>query len=211
LLNELPATVYIGFGAIVAASITAIVSFVTLVTSKDQNISDHRQEWINSIREDISKFIGLVAHKSATLEWIEDLPIEKKKEQEAKLYSTIDPEICTLYNKIILRLNPIDDKVIIDDMKNIESFLGFKTEYAREDVHALEKLTASLRKNTHNMLRSEWKKVKSGEFSYRFTKWAFIVFIVFSLLYGTIKITEYTTKDMNTSNAEKSMDNMPNK
>jgi hypothetical protein len=57
---DLPATVLVGVGAIIAASITGTVSFINLITSKDQKTSEFRQEWINSLRDDIAEFLAHV-------------------------------------------------------------------------------------------------------------------------------------------------------
>jgi len=175
ILNELPPTIYIGFGAIIAAAITAIVSFINLITSKDQNISNHRQKWIDNIREDISKFIGLVAHKTSVLHWLklEENKELNKKELKTKLFSEVDSDIASLYNRILLQLNPTENKDIIDKFTEIESFLRGYDSSPKEDVNRLGTLTSDLRDSTQIMLKSEWKRVKKGEPTYRVTHFSF--------------------------------------
>lgn len=52
--------IYIYFGTIVAAMITGIVAYITLVVNKENSISSFRQDWINSLRGEISTFISLI-------------------------------------------------------------------------------------------------------------------------------------------------------
>lgn len=52
--------IYIYFGAIVAAIITGIVAYITLVVNKENHISNFRQDWINSLRIEISTFLSLI-------------------------------------------------------------------------------------------------------------------------------------------------------
>ncbi len=52
--------IYIYFGTIVAAIITGTVAFITLIVNKENSISSFRQDWINSLREEISTFVSLI-------------------------------------------------------------------------------------------------------------------------------------------------------
>lgn len=52
--------IYIYFGTIVAAMITGTVAYITLVVNKENSISSFRQDWINSLREEISTFVSLI-------------------------------------------------------------------------------------------------------------------------------------------------------
>ena len=50
-----------GFFALLAAFITAVVSFVKLVNDKEGRISDHRQEWTTSARDALADLISKVS------------------------------------------------------------------------------------------------------------------------------------------------------
>ncbi len=52
--------IYIYFGTIVAAMITGTVAYITLVVNKENYVSNFRQDWINSLREEISTFVSLI-------------------------------------------------------------------------------------------------------------------------------------------------------
>lgn len=47
----------ITFGAVGAALIAAIVSLIGLILGKEQKTSEFRQEWINSLRAEITQFV----------------------------------------------------------------------------------------------------------------------------------------------------------
>ena len=58
-------TVLVGVGAVVAALIAAAASFVSMISSKEEKVSEFRQVWINNIREEISEFLALLKIVSA--------------------------------------------------------------------------------------------------------------------------------------------------
>ena len=203
-MTELPATIYIGIGAIIAAAITALISFVNLITTKDQNISDNRLQWINAIREDISKFIGLAAYYSSRLERIKHTEDKIKKEElQLDLFSGTDlPE---LYNRILLRLNTKENSDIRDAIESIEEFLISEN---RHDTDAMAVLTCNLRDLSQVMLKKEWKRVKRGELSYVLTKWSFIIGITISSIFGTLKVESYIST---ASELQQTVPEVPNK
>lgn len=49
------------FFALLAAFITAVVSFVKLVNDKEARVSDHRQEWTTSARDALADLISKVS------------------------------------------------------------------------------------------------------------------------------------------------------
>ena len=189
-MENLPPTIFIGIGAVIAAVITALISFINLITSKDETISKNRQNWIDSVREDISRFIALSAFFSSRLKAIELLECEEKKmELTTKLFDNF--ELVELYNRIKLRLNPDENRKIISALNSIEDFLAGKDEIPRTNTGHMAKLTQNLREESQVMLKKEWKRVKRGELSYVFTKWAFIAGVVVSLTFGLYKLSSY--------------------
>ena len=58
-MNELPP---LAIGAITAALITGLVSFLGLIISKEQKVSEFRQAWIDSLRSELA---ALISHANA--------------------------------------------------------------------------------------------------------------------------------------------------
>lgn len=69
-MEQLPAQAFIAAGAVLAAVIAGAFSSLSLVMSKEQKVSEFRQDWINSLREDICKFVSAIVHLSAVYEGI---------------------------------------------------------------------------------------------------------------------------------------------
>ena len=65
-MDNVPTTIYIAFGAVVAAIITAVISIVSSVIAKESKISELRQYWINDLRTELSQLISLVNKLSVT-------------------------------------------------------------------------------------------------------------------------------------------------
>lgn len=113
-------------------------SFINTVTAQ-------RVKWLEQIRQDVARFVGLTHH------W--RLSETEGSETEKELLQEIDQ----LRYVIRLRLNPHDtpDRKIADLVKKIPDL----THESKHDelFQALEDLTAA----TQDMLKDEWEKVKA--------------------------------------------------
>lgn len=112
-------------------------SFINTVTSQ-------RVLWLEQIRQDVAKFVGLTHHWTRCE--LEDIDAENE----------ILREIDQLRYVIRLRLNPEDepDQKIADLVKQIPDLTS---DHKREELfQALDDLTSA----TQEMLKAEWEKVK---------------------------------------------------
>jgi len=171
-------------GAVCAAMISALMVFLSTVFSKEQKTSEFRQSWINEFRQEMAEFMASI-HQSVSItvnlkeEKIEDrrkfffdnLPVLQRSEQ--------------LRLALLLRLNPIEHKVLIGYIANyitdmLADFSGKPIGSDRGDA-----LTMRLLEETQRVLRYEWKRVKRGEPIFKWTKWvslgALIVSTILSL------------------------------
>ena len=166
-----------------AAFIAAVIALVNMLNSKDQKTTEFRQAWINSLRQNISDF-------SAQARWI-SAAVEQAKRFDPNCYSRDSKaydsyaenreRMSAAYYSICLHFKPNDrDFRSIDAcMKNVfealakPSTLEFKTV-----IILLEKLVNESR----SVLKREWTRVKSGEWTYRVTKYAAMFVIVSSTL-----------------------------
>ncbi|WP_374274127.1 hypothetical protein [Brevundimonas sp.] len=158
------------------ALLAASVSFLSLVISKESKISEFRQDWIDTLRQEISELISLLweIHYKATSD-----------EPELQSYQNLIPagiRFSQLSAKIRLLLNSkeIDSQRInsaIDslpgmDAKNVAKIL---------DRDAVMESATELIALTNKVLKSEWKRVKRGEAFYFATKWCLVVSLVVTL------------------------------
>lgn len=53
---------YMAIGPIIAAIIGAVVALVSLIISKESKLSEFRQAWIDSLRQEIADFLSNILH-----------------------------------------------------------------------------------------------------------------------------------------------------
>jgi hypothetical protein len=183
---ELPATVFVAGGAIVASFITGIFAFTSMLTSKDQKTSEFRQDWINSVRKEISIFTCSVADYTSHR-------LHKGDNNDAWdkfLNENIDltNQITRSYNSLRLYLNKVDDAPIVKVIDDLYKYAALgDLNYSVEDVTKKENELISL---IQDMLKTEWQRVKRGEVSYRMMKWGGLALIIIPLVATSIHYQE---------------------
>jgi hypothetical protein len=146
--DVLTATMWIGAGAVVAA-------FITARNAKLVKLSEHRQNWINALRDDVSKYITKAGE---IRDHTNDLRIEPDAQRQTALREIIAEKISkanVLRLKILLRLNldendHIELARLLNAMQRVEQF---------EQQPGLEdRATVQARR----VLRREWAVTKYG-------------------------------------------------
>jgi hypothetical protein len=183
---DLPSTIYIGLGAIVAAIITGTISFINLVASKDQKTSEFRQQWIHDLRLDISNYLSNVniisceANLYHQLQGQDGITTELLKEFAGRVASQMNKAI-QLYHSIQLKLNTKDDKQLLASFEEMNQLF----EYALNNMNDAKKIgmiTDSIITQSQILLKNEWKRVKRGELSFYITKYFVVFIVVFSIV-----------------------------
>lgn len=180
---DLPSTVFVAVGAVLAAIITGAISFVNLVISKDQKISEFRQEWINELRDDIAEYEGNIIAISAAWQ-ITDITKKGSSIEDDELnnfYKLIADDVrdCRkALRRIVLRLNPKEHKIFIDKINEIDDLLSNPPKL--KDTGHIDELLKQATSLSHTILGKEWKRVKRGEVTFYVTKYSAL--FVFSLL-----------------------------
>lgn len=166
---------------IIVALIAVFASFIGLIISKEQKISEFRQAWINTLRDDISKFIGQI-DKVKKLVLINKAASEDKKEETSNNVILGSTEMRELQSKIALLINPKENKhtemidlldtMILNIMQQQENRMNIKT----------------LTELSQQILKEEWDRVKKGEPIFKFFKWAFGITTVGVIIYSIYKV-----------------------
>lgn len=171
-------------GAIIAAVITAIFSLLGLIISKEQKISDFRQQWINSLRNEISELLGctesVIQHARAIHEDISGQ--EQETVSNADVFEKLKDEIKEserLYHQIQLRINPKEHGEILSILEEMRQKFLEDDLVSDEELHHLEQ---RLIKTTQNILKIEWNRVKVGEPVFRAAKYLSVVLIATIIL-----------------------------
>ena len=155
-MPEYPPTILTAIAAVIAALIAAVISFISLISSKEEKVSEFRQAWIDSIREEMSCFIAL-------LKSTESNNIEKVRDK---------------YNRILFRLNPKKDSELIEIVN--DAYRAFTSE--SKDDERIKRCERKLQKEFPKMLKTEWERVKKGESIYKVSKWIPLVLILIVLI-----------------------------
>ncbi|WP_269915067.1 hypothetical protein [Acinetobacter sp. HY1485] len=165
-------------GAITAASIAAIIAFITMVVTKENSVSQFRQDWIKEIRSELIEFIYSLKELDSVEKSAANKPSTKEYETEKKL---IIEKIHVAYLKIRLKLSGMQthDKKLLTHVDalyiNFENFLSGTSSDLTDDRTNYEVIDIFLKK--------EWERVKGGEKWFKYSK-NIILGILFSLLGG---------------------------
>lgn len=180
-MENLPPTIYIAFGTIIAALITGFWSFVNLVMAKDQKVSEFRQTWIDQLRNDISEYMGHLTSFMAS--WHSTKIVHKdagNKFIQSEL-KTIQ-QLGTLSNRILLRLNPDEHDNIIVLLEDIDRIIS--SPKALSNADKLVVVGDKLLKDSQTLLKKEWERVKTGEKGFRYTRNTSLGMIIIAALYA---------------------------
>lgn len=151
---------------VLAALIAASITFLVAVFTKESKISEFRQAWIDSLRNDLAQFVGIWYFLANEFQLLKK-PLDD--DAIAELWKSIKPEIKQIeemQTRIELRLNPTEHGDLIKkihQLAKVDAFIGkpFATWKS-----AIDDLTAESQK----VLKTEWSVVKMGEPTYRRVK-----------------------------------------
>jgi hypothetical protein len=162
---------------IIVALIAVFVSFIGLIISKEQKTSEFRQAWINTLRDDISRFIGQL-DSTAKLVLINKTSKSEDKEETSSAVIKDSVKLREIKSKIELLINPREQKHI--------QLVSLLTE-SIENIKKLESNSSVVDRITNisqKILKEEWKRVKDGEPFFKFFRFAFGLAIVGIILYS---------------------------
>jgi hypothetical protein len=175
-------TAYVnGLYACIAVSITGAVSLIGLTIAKDQKVSEFRQNWIDELRKDIAKFAAH-AHQ------IHSYTVMKKPLDDSKYWDETREDYIGLNQasmriKLRLNRNECESLLILNSMSEMEKL--FKERNQVPDDTALNRIFSivdDLERNSPPMLKKEWRRVKSGEVTFRLIRWGAIAFFALAAL-----------------------------
>lgn len=142
----------------IAALIIGFISYLIgsgqIKIQKKVMTSNNRQIWINTLRDNVSDYLGKIEHYSVI---INSFSNDKDKLKEI-VREPIQQEIYSLNTKIVLLLNPLEhnSKELINFLsKYTKSIFGEKDEEISE-----EELKQKILDITKVILKTEWERVK---------------------------------------------------
>lgn len=163
---SLPPSTYIAIGAVLAALVAGLFSFLNLISSKENKVSEFRQSWIDGIREEIAAYTAAV---QALIRFRSN-----KDEFESKVqYLEATKEAYKIASeslaKIQLRLNPehANEKPLSQEARLLTAIHNARDHFNNKDFSAAFDGTASIREAAAPLLKIEWERVKNGEEGYQ--------------------------------------------
>ena len=172
-------------GAMFAALIAGFFAFTNLIASKENKISEFRQDWINALRASISVYISSLTYLSSVYKHYLNRPEENRDKFEmARDVENVYAKVNESYNDIIFRINDseksINEKALNDAF--LEALQRTREHYNRNELAEARNACDPLREATKPLLKYEWKRVKAGELNYRISKYFAVLVLICGLL-----------------------------
>ncbi|MCL6416843.1 hypothetical protein MIB92_14375 [Aestuariirhabdus sp. Z084] len=175
-IAELPNTVFIALGGVVAATLTGIFSFVSLINQKEGKISEFRQDWIDSLRDDISKITSCIDRISNSWQLIQIRENAKENAFEGTdwledFHKSSRRDLMTFDEcryRVLLRLNREEDSELISKLEKAKEHLSDPDSMSNK--YEIKNLINDVVRLSQDLLKKEWQVVKSGEKAYKNTK-----------------------------------------
>jgi hypothetical protein len=151
----------IAVGAVVAATIAAVISLLGLIITKEQKVSEFRQAWIDALRTELS---SLIAHLNAMHSGMANNAGSSAEDWGRVREDYIGANRYTA--SIRLRLNPDEPKnqKVLAALEQLESKFSAGGMPSHEELDRIEKQLVAA---AQFVLKSEWVRVREGERVYR--------------------------------------------
>ena len=154
-----------------AALLAGAIAALTLIVNKENKISEFRQSWIDGLREDLTNFFSASrtctrAIQESRQEFKNPMPIDEATT------SRLRHQVAECSYRIKLRLNEIKKPHIkLESLMTESSTLV--SEYFSGTTDDVDKVLSGIEiaaKQARAVLKTEWERVKKGEFAYRAAK-----------------------------------------
>jgi len=175
-------------GVMFAAIVGGFFSFVSLISSKEQKVSEFRQQWIDGLRCDLSILFSSARALCRTMQEARspntgDEDIQDFKFGKEKIGQMRSAGADALY-RVKLRLNknePEHQKLqrLLEAAINIQNQINI--EKGRDYTAALEAIEHAS-DYSQGVLKAEWERVKKGEPSYRTSKYFSVAVLFIGLI-----------------------------
>lgn len=174
-------TAIIAYGAISAAVIAGFFSFLNLISSKENAISESRQHWINGFRAEISKLTSAIHELVRIEENCTTLSEKEYLEIARETYKDVRESLTSIQ----LRLNPEHVKKCPSSMeaKLWNAISQSRVDFANGDLAATVVGCDKIREEAAPLLKEEWERVKSGEFLFRVVRVTALAIVVIGIAF----------------------------
>lgn len=168
-IQAIPTNLYAPIGTVFAACIGGTISFLALVISKENEVSKFRQGWIDGMHSDIAKFLSTTEALAVILDKYNKNDAEKAEKSYLVFTSEnklLHSDLLTNYRSLQLRLNPQEHIKLTSLVDKLYS------EFHKHPINTKEirKVAGELVVEAQKSLKTEWKRVKRGEITFKIVK-----------------------------------------
>jgi hypothetical protein len=165
---EIQSGAFIMIGAVMAGFVTATVSLISLIISKEQKITEFRESRRIRMREDVALFLAKIDTLFKLYE--ADLKVNEKVKFNAKQLAefrennkTLLCQLSEMRHRIFLRITPDRSTKLKELLIKIDDeFYG--THAGQKELNDLRD---SIIEEVQIILKQEWNRVKEGEPAYQ--------------------------------------------
>ncbi|WP_104028480.1 hypothetical protein [Vibrio jasicida] len=174
-------------GVMFASILTGFFSFINLVSSKEQKVSEFRQEWVKELRNSIAEYIATLQQVThVAIIFHEDTDTEMTNLQFSKEIESAFISAIKAYNDIVLRVNSCEKNANSNQINNqfLTALEKTRELFNHDDPRKLQEVNDSceaLRAAAKPLLKSEWNRVKDGEPVFRWSKNVAIALLILSI------------------------------
>ncbi|SEN35768.1 hypothetical protein [Nitrosomonas marina] len=177
------------FGAMFAAIVAGFFAFMNLISSKEQKVSEFRQDWINCLRDSVSNYISSLTYLSTLYKhYTESTNPKKDKFEMARGVEDVYSKVNTSYNDIVFRINENEKNPKgrkIND-RFLKALSVTRQHYNKSEFSKARNSCDELREATKPLLKFEWVRVKSGEQNYRIAKIVSIIVLIIGIVIAVL-------------------------
>lgn len=176
-------------GALGAAIIAAAIGFLTLLISKEQKTSEFRQQWIDSFRAELAKFLSSSAHFITMYHFHDDMKsnnddykkrLDRFIQDSSQMMASIDENRALL----VLRANPKEHADFLSELDGLYRLISAESV---PSISMFNEAEDRLLAASKILLKKEWVRVKRGEPMFFLSKWLALICSV--LLPGFLLLT----------------------
>jgi len=177
-LGAVIAALIAGMVSLAAALIAGLISLLGLIVSKEQKTSEFRQAWIDSLRGDLSTYLTCINAAQDAYRLIYNSDSAKLKAMQPH-YLELNKAI---FN-ILLRLNP-KEALSRDVLNCLGEFNKLSRDPNTLTLENIRPIQASMLVASQELLKSEWKRVKAGELTFKVAKGLALLVVLVAISAG---------------------------
>lgn len=194
-INQIPPTVYIAAGTLLASLIAGVFSYLNMIASKENKVSEFRLVWIDGLRNEVADFCSamlgfslVIDHYSHYIKSFEDKTNESHLKWLIEISNHRSLALSSI-TKIRLRLNhqALDKETPEKDL--LTAIDNAREKINNEDFGNLTETINKVRAAAAPLLKSSWETVKRGERGYLIVRRSVeltLIVILLTLISGTI-------------------------